>query len=397
MKIIRLTASNFKRLVAVEIKPDGHVVTITGKNGAGKSCVLDAIPAALGGKAASPKKPIRDGETKAVVVLETEKYVITRQFTGAGSHLEVTTAQGYKVSSPQALLNTFVGDIAFDPLAFIRQTEKQQRQILIELLGVDLGAHDAEIEKCRSYRAELLAEKKRRSDELAQLRKYPDAPAEEVSVAEIAEQLRRVDAHNTTRGQLTASLDAMVAKQRDLLAELVSLEKKIAQAKDTLADTPQQDPSDLRQRLATAEDDNRCVRANRRYDEVAALVEQCTGLIRESHESLEAAEAAKAGALAQMKMPVDGLTVTDDGVAYDGIPLAQVNHAKQLEISMAIQMALNPTLRVMLIDGNALDTETKQRIEQMAVGQDYQLWVEQTDESGKIGVVIEDGSVRAGL
>ena len=49
MKILKLTAENFKKLSAVEITPDGNVVVISGKNGAGKSSVLDAIEAALCG------------------------------------------------------------------------------------------------------------------------------------------------------------------------------------------------------------------------------------------------------------------------------------------------------------------------------------------------------------
>ncbi len=43
MQIISLQAENIKRLTAVEIKPDGALVQITGRNGAGKSSVLDAI------------------------------------------------------------------------------------------------------------------------------------------------------------------------------------------------------------------------------------------------------------------------------------------------------------------------------------------------------------------
>ena len=43
MKIIALQAENLKRLVAVDIRPDGNLVQITGKNGAGKTSVLDAI------------------------------------------------------------------------------------------------------------------------------------------------------------------------------------------------------------------------------------------------------------------------------------------------------------------------------------------------------------------
>jgi len=43
MKIISLVAENVKKLVAVEIKPDGNLVEITGKNGQGKTSVLDSI------------------------------------------------------------------------------------------------------------------------------------------------------------------------------------------------------------------------------------------------------------------------------------------------------------------------------------------------------------------
>ena len=39
MKIIQLEARNVKRLKAVEIRPDGNVIVIGGKNGAGKSSV----------------------------------------------------------------------------------------------------------------------------------------------------------------------------------------------------------------------------------------------------------------------------------------------------------------------------------------------------------------------
>ncbi|MDE2470486.1 MAG: AAA family ATPase, partial [Bradyrhizobium sp.] len=65
MKIIRLESENIKGLRAVEVEPDGNVVIIGGKNGAGKSSVLDSMWYALGGKDALPSKPIRNGEKKA--------------------------------------------------------------------------------------------------------------------------------------------------------------------------------------------------------------------------------------------------------------------------------------------------------------------------------------------
>ena len=73
MRIIRLTASNVKRLRAVDIKPNGTLQIITGRNAQGKTSVLDAIWLALGGGQASKDtpRPIRDGEESAsVTVLE---------------------------------------------------------------------------------------------------------------------------------------------------------------------------------------------------------------------------------------------------------------------------------------------------------------------------------------
>ena len=53
LTILQLQASNVKRLRAVNIRPDGQVVVLGGKNGAGKSSVLDAITYALAGERAA--------------------------------------------------------------------------------------------------------------------------------------------------------------------------------------------------------------------------------------------------------------------------------------------------------------------------------------------------------
>ena len=65
MKIISLTAENIKKLVVVEITPQGNLVEITGKNGAGKTSVLDAIWWALAGASHIQTKPNRTGATNA--------------------------------------------------------------------------------------------------------------------------------------------------------------------------------------------------------------------------------------------------------------------------------------------------------------------------------------------
>ena len=48
--IIELKAENVKVLKAIEIRPEGNIIELTGKNGNGKSSVLDSIIMALAGK-----------------------------------------------------------------------------------------------------------------------------------------------------------------------------------------------------------------------------------------------------------------------------------------------------------------------------------------------------------
>lgn len=74
MKIIEFRAERFKRLSAVEITPEGNTVIISGRNGQGKSSVLDAIWLALGGgnavKDSATTVPIKDGNDPVGVVIE---------------------------------------------------------------------------------------------------------------------------------------------------------------------------------------------------------------------------------------------------------------------------------------------------------------------------------------
>jgi hypothetical protein len=45
-------------------------------------------------------------------------------------------------------------------------------------------------------------------------------------------------------------------------------------------------------------------------------------------------------------------------------------------------------------DGSLLDSKRMDALEQIVQDQDFQLWVERVDESGKVGIVIEDGQVK---
>lgn len=64
--------------------------------------------------------PIRDGQDRAAITLDLGEYRVTRTFMPGNSYLNVESADGAAFKSPQALLDGLVGQLSFDPLAFVR-------------------------------------------------------------------------------------------------------------------------------------------------------------------------------------------------------------------------------------------------------------------------------------
>src|SRR5579872_629804 len=112
MKIISLQAENVKKLVAVHITPQGDIVEIVGKNGHGKTSVLDSIWWALEGAEHIQAEPIRKGADKAVIRLDLGELIVKRTITPKGGTLTVENAEGARYPSPQAVLDKLLGAIS---------------------------------------------------------------------------------------------------------------------------------------------------------------------------------------------------------------------------------------------------------------------------------------------
>jgi DNA repair exonuclease SbcCD ATPase subunit len=150
MKIVSLTAENVKRLSAVFIKPNGNLVEITGKNGQGKTSVLDAIWWAIAGTGNIQAQPIRDGEQRATIKLDLGEIIVTRTFTRKDdkdytTNLSVRGADGSAFKGQQGVLDGLAGALSFDPLAFSRMKPKEQFDALRPFVpGIDFEKVDAQ-------------------------------------------------------------------------------------------------------------------------------------------------------------------------------------------------------------------------------------------------------------
>ena len=408
MKIISLETTNYKRAKHVQIvpDPDGNLVIVAGKNGQGKSSVLDSIAAALGGaNSKTTPKPIRDGEDRAEIVLETEDLIVTRVFTPSGSRLTLTSKDGAKYPKAQAKLDELVGKLSMDPLAFTLLDDKKQLQQLLDLVDLpfDPEALEAERKAVFEDRTQVNRRVKEFESALAQFGELPeDLPAAEVSVSELLGQYR--DVQEQAKRQTDALDDLAAAKERAtsidaqierleneravLLGDIDSAEKYIAGFRKL------PDLYAIQAQIDDAEETNRLVRKKQergslqfQYGATKSRAESLTAKLDEIAKT-------KADGLAAAQFPVEGLGFTEEGVTYQGQPFKQASSAEQIRVSMAMAVALNPALRVIRIaDGSLLDADSLALIEETAREHDYQIWLEVVGDDIEDAYTIVDGEV----
>lgn len=443
MKIVRLAAENFKRIKAVLIEPDGSAVIIGGKNMAGKSSALDAIKAAIGGKKHCPEEPIRRGAKKAEIILDTETLTVRRTFTKKGSQIEVTAKEGsdYDGKAPQTMLDDLIGGLSFDPLEFSRMKPPEQAEIVRKLAGLDFADVDAKRDELYVSRTELGRDLKRETGILASLPEIKDPPSAEVSIADAVRELdrrRRVNEANEHRRealqakragaemlkttieetrtdhiqtlsrrrddlddvirqvqaeleQITKNADGKIAR---LNAEAETGSAELAELGPMVAKLVDEDMAEAQAVIDGAEEINTKYRQATKREEAAARVRQTNAGYKKLSTEIDNLDERKSQAIRAAKYPIADLQVTDEGVELNGLPFEQASSAEQLRCSVAMGLALNPKLKVLLIkDGSLLDEENLATVAKMAADAEAQVWIERVGAGAECTVVIEDGAV----
>lgn len=425
MHIVKLIAENVKRLKAVAIEADGNVMKITGKNGQGKTSTIDAIWLALGGDAAvrgtKTTRPIRDGAKQASVVLDLGELIVTRTWTANDKPptLKLESKDGTRFASPQAMLNDLVGNLAFDPLAFMRMDGKKQTETLLALVGIDAKKLDEQRKLIFEDRTILNRQVKELKATLGAFNPHENEgnlPDKEVSSAQLMKEYQAATETIAANNRKRTKLEDMRNQALSILSEQEQIEQEIKklqerhQALGTKVDEIRtegkklgaevellQDPDmkALRERMTTVEETNVKIRERNRHIGIYRNLLDAELKSKELTLKIEALDNKKVDAIRRAKLPVDGLGFTEEGVTFNGIPLPQASHSEQIRVSMAMGMSLNPQLRVMLVkNGNDFDSDSLQIVEDMARDNDYQIWMEMVDETGKVGVYIEDGEVK---
>lgn len=428
--ILELFIENIKKVRICHLKPAGDVVYVTGENGSGKTSVLDSIIWALDGLGTTTTEPIRAGERVGTIKMDLGDYVVTRNFTrvdptkSAKGHtyfpkLTIGGKNNEVFKNPQTLLNSFMGSISFDPLAFTRMSDKDQLEELRRLVKFDLDIDELDAAQKADYDERKIvgrtvdsAKAKLEGAEKPE-EGLPETP---VDVLEITKRLEGAANHNNTVAAarrrkaghledaendgkeivlveaLIVDLEAQIAKARK---SIVTLQESIATAQQRYDDAEVPDEIDtaaVSAELTAANTLNGAIADAARYRTLQAEYDAAESSWTTLDESIKERARQREEAIARAKMPIDGLGIGDGQVLYEGLPFSQASNAQQIRVSMALGMSSNPKLRVMIIkDGSLLDQKSLALITEMAAKNGFQVWIERVDSSGKVGVVMEDG------
>ena len=374
IKINTLQIENIKRVKAVALNPaENGLTVIGGKNGQGKTSVLDAIAWALGGDRYRPSNPEREGSTLPPHIKLTLSNGLTVERSGKNSALKVVDTTGKR--SGQQLLNEFVEQLAIDLPRFLQASNREKADTLLQVIGVGDRIHELEAKERDVYNRRRMigqdADRKRKyADELPF---YPAAPKELVSALDLIRQQQDILARNGENqrkrmranqieheyGKAAAYVSLLKSQLAAAQKQLTQLEADLEIAQKDALDLQDESTEEVERSLQEIEQINIQVRANcdreKAEQDAAYYAQQYQELTAE----LEDIRHDKYALLNSAELPLPGLSVEDSELTYNGKKWDCMSGADQLIAATAVVRAVNPKCGFVLLDKlEQLDADT---------------------------------------
>lgn len=409
IKINTLQVENVKRVKAVALEPSANGLTVIGgKNGQGKTSVLDAIAWALGGDRYRPSNAEREGSTLPPHIKLELSNGLTVERSGKNSALKVVDTTGKR--SGQQLLNEFVEQLAIDLPRFLQASNREKADTLLQVIGVGDQVRSLEVKEKEVYNRRHMigqeADRKRKyADELPH---YPAAPNEPVSASQLIRQQQDILARNGENqrkrmranqieheyGRTAAHVSLLRSQLADAEKQLQQLEADLAIAQKDALDLQDESTDEIERSLQEIEQINIQVRANcdreKAEQDAAHYAQQYQDLTKE----LEEIRHDKYALLDSAKLPLPGLSVEDGELTYNGKKWDCMSGADQLIAATAIVRAINPKCGFVLLDKlEQLDADQLHMFGVWLQSQQLQVIATRVSTGPECSIIIEDGFV----
>lgn len=410
IKIASLTTENVKRVKSVHIEPSPNGLTIIGgNNNNGKTSILDSIAWALGGNKYRPSKAQREGSVVPPTInLKLSNGLIVER-KGKNSDLKVTDPTGNKAG--QNLLDSFVEELAINLPKFINSSDKEKANTLLEIIGVGQQLYELECQEKEKYNMRRsigqIADQKEKFAKEQPF--YPEAPKTLVSITDLITQQQDILAKNGENQRKRDMTDQLHRQATQLMAEIERQEATLANLKEqyqsvlrdydvaqkTSEQLQDESTEELEESIANIEAINIKVRAN--LDREKA--EQDAAEYRTQYSSLtteiESLRKQRMDLLQNADLPLDGLSVEDGELLYNGQRWDNMSGSQQLMVSTAIVRKLKPECGFVLIDKlEQMDMQTLNEFGEWLEQEGLQAIATRVSTGDECSIIIEDGYVK---
>lgn len=414
VKITSFEAENVKRVKAVQLSPAADGLTVIGgRNGQGKTSVLDAIAWALAGNKRRPSAAKREGAAgEPFMKVELSNGLVVER-KGEAGRLKVTDPAGGK--SGQALLDGFVEQLALDLPRFMAMGDAQKADELLKIVGVGDELAELEAKEEADYNRRLaigqMAKQKRGAAE--ELPSYPDAPAEPVSASELIREQQAILARNGENQRKREMADELGARYDAACAKAASLRERIAglaeelrrveedeseiyadlqQARKTAEQLRDESTAEIEASIAAIDEVNAKVRANAAKAAAEAEAAELEGQYDDLTAAIERTRADKRRLLEGAGMPLPGLSVDAGRLAYNGRLWDSMSGSEQLMVATAVVRKLKPECGFVLVDKlEQMDPQTLSEFGAWCEAEGLQVIGTRVGTGDECSIVIEDG------
>ena len=132
---MKITKIKIKNLFGIkEYEADGSNKELSGKNGTGKTSVIDAIRYALTNKS-DRQYIVRNGESEGEIIIETDTGLLLDRKARIGmADYKSIKQNGVPVGSPESFLKDIVTQLQLSPVDFMNLDTKKQNSMLLDLI-----------------------------------------------------------------------------------------------------------------------------------------------------------------------------------------------------------------------------------------------------------------------
>lgn len=402
IKINKLEIENVKRVRAVQVVPSEKGLTVLGgKNNQGKTSVLDSIAWALGGKKYQPSNPRREGSvTPPSLRVELSNGLIVER-KGKNSDLKVIDPSGNKAG--QALLDSFVEELALDLPKFIEATSKEKARTLLEIIGVgdklfELDNLENKLYQERLAIGKIADTKKKHAQEMP---RHEGVPEELISASDLIKQQQDILARNAEKERKRRNLAHLEDENKrlkeilqDYQTKLETNENDLVEARKTALALHDESTAELEANIANIDETNAKIRINLEKDQAEQEAEYYSQQYKDLNEEIDAIRKERLDLLKGADLPLPGLSVVDGELTFNDQHWDNMSGSEQLRVATAIVRKLKPECGFVLIDKlEQMDIDTMKEFGEWLEQEDLQAIATRVSSGDECQIIIEDGYV----